>query len=561
MSLVDWLVLCSTLSLIIFYGIWKSRKQKDIGSYLLGDQSLPWYHVMFSVMATQASAITFLSAPGQAYTDGMRFVQYYFGLPLAMIVVAAVFIPVFHRMKVFTAYEYLESRFDSKTRSLAAALFLVQRGLSAGITIYAPSLILSSLMGWNIYITNIVMGSLVIMYTVLGGTKAVSYTQLQQMSIIIVGMFLAGYMVINMLPDDVSVSDAMHMAGSLGKLNIITTDFSLNDKYNIWSGLIGGFFLALAYFGTDQSQVGRYLSGKSIAQSRTGMLLNGMVKIPLQFFILLIGIFLFAFYQFHYRPIFFNKAAEEKVMQSEYGEKYRQLERDYNDLNELKIGDVYSLIEEKKWGLDITKRKNSILESEEKMKELRGEAIELIKKSDPKADTNDTNYIFLHFVISFLPVGLIGLLIAVIFSASWSSTASELNALASTTVIDFIRRFSKTTYTDLQLLRLSKITTVAWGILAIGVAMFANQMGSLIEAVNILGSLFYGTMLGIFVVAFALKSVNGTSVFFAAIAAEILVICLFTFDIAAFLWLNLFGCLAVVVFAILLRQFAFRDNR
>ncbi|HRE74168.1 MAG TPA: sodium:solute symporter [Flavobacteriales bacterium] len=553
MSFVDWIVLCSTLAGIIFYGIWKSRGQKNIEGYLLGNQSLPWYHVMFSVMATQASAITFLSAPGQAYTDGMRFVQYYFGLPLAMIVVAAVFIPVFHRLKVYTAYEYLENRFDSKTRSLAATLFLIQRGLGAGITIYAPALILSSLLGWNIYLTNIVMGGLVIFYTVAGGTKAVSYTQLQQMTVIIIGMFIAGFMVVKMLPEDVSMTDALHVAGTMGKLNVITTDFNPNDKYNIWSGLIGGFFLALAYFGTDQSQVGRYLSGKSIAQSRTGMLLNGMVKIPMQFFILLIGVLLFTFYQFHHRPIFFNKAAETTILQSEYATQYKNLEREYNDLNELKVGEIMSLIEEKRFELPTEGRKKSIQDAENKMSELRTEAIQLIKKNDPTADTNDTNYIFLHFVITFLPIGLIGLLIAVIFSASWSSTASELNALASTTVVDFIQRYGKKDRTERNVLMISRLTTVGWGIIAIGVAMFANRMGSLIEAVNVLGSLFYGTMLGIFLVAFMFKFIKGNAVFYAAILAEVVVVILFIRDDAAFLWLNMIGCIAVILFSILIQ--------
>lgn len=549
MSWIDWAVLLTTLLSIILFGIWKSRGQKNIEGYLLGDQSLPWYHVMFSVMATQASAITFLSAPGQAYMDGMRFVQYYFGLPLAMIVISVTFLPLFHRLKVYTAYEYLEQRFDLKTRALTAFLFLVQRGLAAGLTIYAPALILSSLLGWNIYLTNFLMGGLVILYTVSGGTKAVSYTQLQQMSVIIIGMFIAGYMIVELMPDDIGFSDALTVAGVMGKLNVITTEFNLNDKYNMWSGIIGGFFLALAYFGTDQSQVGRYLSGKSIAQSRTGLLMNGMAKIPMQFLILLIGALLFSFYQFNERPIFFNAAGVTKVMSSPYAEDYKTLENDYNTLNRSKLTYIHSIIEN-----DDNKSKSEILRIENEMEQKRDSAISLIQKSDPTADTNDTNYIFLNFVINFLPVGLIGLLIAVIFSASWSSTASELNALASTSIVDFYKRFSKKNKSERELLNASRFATILWGVLAIGVAMFANQLGSLIEAVNILGSLFYGTILGVFLVAFFIKDINGNSVFYAAILAEISVIFMFIFKLTAFLWLNLIGCALVIILSLAIQK-------
>lgn len=554
MSSLDWIVLCSTLMTIILFGVYKSRGQKNIDSYLLGDQSLPWYHVMFSLMATQASAITFLSAPGQAYTDGMRFVQYYFGMPLAMIVVATTFLPIFHKLKVYTAYEYLESRFDKKTRILTAFIFLVQRGLAAGITIYAPSVILSALLGWNIYLTNVFMGGLVIMYTVFGGSKAVSYTQLQQMAMIIIGMFIAGYMIVSMLPDDISFSDALKISGTLGKMNIITTDFNLNDKYNLWSGVIGGFFLALSYFGTDQSQVGRYLSGKSIRSSRIGLLLNGMVKIPMQFFILLIGVLLFTFYQFHHRPIFFNPSAVKTVMQSEYASQFSELETKYNQLNKNKSEDVQRLVAPSTTPSEIEHLKSGILATEAEMMELRKESIEIISTVDPAADKNDTNYIFLNFVINYLPIGLIGLLIAVIFSASWSSTASELNALASTTVVDFLKA-NQTSGETKNWISISRWTTVIWGVLAIAVSMFANQMGSLIEAVNILGSLFYGTVLGVFLVAFFFKFVNGNSVFWAALLGEAVVIALFTNSNIAFLWMNLIGCASVIFISIILQGF------
>ena len=560
MSTIDWIVLIGTLAAIVLYGMWKSRGQKNIQGYLLGDQSLPWYHVMFSVMATQASAITFLSAPGQAYTDGMGFVQYYFGLPLAMIVICIVFLPIFHRLKVYTAYEYLENRFDVKTRALTAFLFLIQRGLAAGLTIYAPALILSSLLGWNIYLTNIFMGGLVITYTVAGGTKAVSYTQLQQMAVILFGMFIAGYLIVELLPEGIGFSEALSIAGESGKMNVISTKFDLNDKYNIWSGIIGGFFLALAYFGTDQSQVGRYLSGKSISQSRTGLLLNGMVKIPMQFFILLIGILLFSFYQFNERPLFFNPVAVEKVMKSEYANEFGHLQLEYNQRNSENSGNYIKLIDANTSETEKAELKERVNHHESEMKNIRQEAISIIKKADPHADTNDTNYIFLNFVIHYLPIGIIGLLIAVIFSASWSSTASELNALASTSIIDFYKRFAKKEHSEKHYLMASKWATVLWGGFAILVAMFANKLGSLIEAVNILGSLFYGTILGIFLTAFFLKTVKGNAVFMAALLAEALVICFYLFDLTAFLWLNLIGCVLVMMFAILFENLTARKT-
>ncbi len=557
MSWPDWLVLCGTLLCIVVYGIWKSRGQKNIEGYLLGDQSLPWYHVMFSVMATQASAITFLSAPGQAYTDGMRFVQYYFGLPLAMIVISVVFLPIFHRLKVYTAYQFLEQRFDLKTRTLTAFLFLIQRGIAAGITIYAPALILSSLLGWNIYITNFFMGALVIVYTVAGGSKAVSYTQLQQMAIIIVGMFVAGYMVVQMLPEGVGFSDALHVAGKMGKLNVVDPRFDPDDKYTLWSGLIGGFFLALSYFGTDQSQVGRYLSGKSVAQSRVGMLMNGMVKIPMQFLILLIGALLFAFYQFHTPPVFFNKAVTEQIRTSPYAEAFEGIEAEHAQVHAQKNDRVFQLVDALHAENEVeTRRLTSELNVLEKQTEvLRDSAKVLIGPGKLGADNNDTNYIFLHFVITFLPAGLIGLLIAVIFSASWSSTSSELNALASTSIVDFYKRHRRKPSTAKHELLASKWATVLWGCIAIGVAMFANRMGSLIEAINVLGSLFYGTILGIFLVAFWMKKIGGTAVFIAALITEAIIFTLYATDAVAFLWLNPIGCGLVMFFAFLFQRF------
>lgn len=556
MSIIDWIVLLATLLLIVLYGVWKSRGAKNIEGYLLADRQLPWYHVGLSVMATQASAITFLSAPGQAYSDGLRFVQFYFGLPLAMVVLCITFIPIFHKLNVYTAYEYLEKRFDNKTRTLTAFLFLLQRGLSTGITIYAPAIVLSSILHVNITYTILFNGFLVIIYTVYGGTKAVSYTQLLQMSIIFAGLFLAAFMVVHLLPENVGFIDALHIAGKMEKLNAIDTTFDLNNRYNIWSGIIGGFFLQLSYFGTDQSQVGRYLTGSSVTQSRLGLVMNGLVKIPMQFFILLIGTLVFAFYQFYQPPVFFNKVELEKVQNSSYAQEYKRLEDAYVLLHAEKKKTVEELVvsiqnnEEER--VPEIKERLSYFTKEDK--EIRKELTSLMLKNDPQADTNDTNYVFLHFVTEQLPVGVIGLLIAIIFLASMGSTASGLNSLASTTVVDFYKRIFKKTQSDKQYLSASRWSTVAWGVFCVIVALYASKLGNLIEAVNILGSLFYGTILGIFLVAFYLKNISGTAVFVAALIAEAFIVYAWMVDLTAFLWLNVIGCLLVMFFAIIIQQ-------
>jgi Na+/proline symporter len=556
MSTLDWVILLSTLAFIVVYGIYKSRGNTDIQGYLLGNKSMKWYMVGFSVMATQASAITFLSAPGQAYTDGMRFVQFYFGLPLAMIVLCISVIPVFHRMKVYTAYEYLENRFDLKTRALGAFLFLIQRGIAAGLTIYAPAIILSSLLGWNIYLTNIFIGGLVIIYTVSGGTRAVSYTQLGQMIIILSGMGLAGYLLVQMLPQDVSFMNAVEVAGKLGKMNVVDLEFDPDNRYNLWSGLIGGFFLALSYFGTDQSQVARYLSGRSISEIRLGMLFNGIVKIPMQFSILLIGAIMFVFFQFNTPPVFFNGTEIEKARHGAYADEFGSIEKKWDDLQEVKRAHVHSLAE------GIRKNDKEIIISQQlKISQLNSEvaavrerAIGTIVKNNPAADTNDTNYIFLTYVINYLPAGVIGLLIAVIFAASMSSTSSELNALASTSLVDIYKRMIRKDGSDRHYLVASKLITVVWGLYAIMVAQFANQLGSLIEAVNILGSLFYGTILGIFVAGFYFKKLGGHAVFGGAVIAESFVVAGYLFTDISFLWFNLIGCFLVVFFGFMIQQ-------
>ncbi|HRG59026.1 MAG TPA: sodium:solute symporter [Bacteroidia bacterium] len=556
MSIIDWVVLLLTLLGIAVYGIYKSRGTKNIEGYLLADRKLPWYHVGFSVMATQASAITFLSAPGQAFSDGMRFVQFYFGLPLAMVVLCITFIPAFHKLNVYTAYEYLEKRFDLKTRSLTAFLFLLQRGLSTGITIYAPAIVLSTILKIDITYTTVLMGGIVILYTISGGTKAVSFTQLFQMGVIFSGLIVAAILVVYKLPYDVSFSDSLHIAGSLGKMNLIDTTFDWNNRYNIWSGIIGGFFLQLSYFGTDQSQVGRYLTGSSVTQSRLGLIMNGLIKIPMQFFILMIGILVFTFYQYHEPPVFFNPVETSKIEQSKYNEDYQKIKKDYTDLHHEKLTSLNAFVaalhsdDESK----IKIAKLQLNQAEHKLQACRKGATDLMLKHNAKADVNDSNYVFLTFVMNFLPVGMIGLIIAIIFLASMGSTASGLNSLAGTFIVDFYKRLIKKDNQEINYLKASRWATASWGVFCIIVALYASRLGNLIEAVNILGSLFYGTILGIFLVAFYVKHVKAQAVFIAACLAEVFIIVAWQLDLTAFLWLNVLGCILVVGMAILLQM-------
>ncbi|MFZ1311457.1 MAG: sodium:solute symporter [Chitinophagaceae bacterium] len=568
MSQLDWIVLIVTLLAIISYGLYKSRTSRNLEGYFLSNRSMPWGLVLLSIMGTQASAITFLSAPGQAYTDGMRFVQYYFGLPLAMIVICIFFVPIFSKLKVFTAYEYLENRFDGKTRTLTSFLFLLQRGLSTGISVFAPSIILSSLFGWNIYYTNILMGGLLIIYTMSGGAKAVAYTQQLQLLIIFTGMFLAGYMVVNMLPANVSFADALQVSGKLGKLNVITTGFengkfNWSDQYNLLSGLIGGFFLALSYFGTDQSQVGRYLTAKSLRESRLGLLMNGLVKVPMQFAILLIGALVFTFYQFNTAPIFFNEVQVKKLEQSVYKDSFMLVQQQYEAIAEKKHQMViaYSTATDNDDKLAEESSLASLRSLQKSADSLRGKVKAWLNSKQVGGDGNDTNYIFLRFVVDHLPVGLVGLLIAIIFLASWGSIAAAINSLSSSTMVDFHRRFTKKDETGETEYRLSKWYTLAWGVFCIIVAMFTYNIGnSLIEAVNVLGSLFYGVILGVFLVAFFIKRItNGSVVFWAALLAELLVLTVFILTKTGvfkmgFLWLNPIGAFGVIFFALLLER-------
>ncbi|MBF9253961.1 sodium:solute symporter [Pontibacter sp. 172403-2] len=559
---LDWIVLLGTLGFIVIYGVWKTRGSQDIEGYLKGNNSMKWWTIGLSIMATQASAITFLSTPGQAYEDGMRFIQFYFGLPIAMVIISITVIPIFYRLNVFTAYEFLENRFDLKTRSLAALLFLVQRGLAAGITIYAPAIILSTMLGWSLTATNLIIGVLVIIYTVSGGTKAVSVTQTQQMAVMMGGMLVAGFMVVQYLPENVSFGDAVAVAGKMGKMNVVDFSFDWDDRYNFWSGMTGGLFLALSYFGTDQSQVARYLGGKSIAESRLGLLFNGLLKIPMQFMILFIGVMVFVFYQFNQPPVFFNEAARSKVYATPYAGEMRELETKYTAAFQEKQEAVHGLVAALK-----TENEAAIVIAENKVdalttaaKAVREEVKGVISKATPKAETKDTDYVFISFVMKYLPAGLVGLLLAVIFSAAMSSSSSELNALASTTVVDIYRRSVKQHASPKHYLIASKLFTIGWGLIAVLFATYASLLDNLIQAVNIIGSIFYGTILGIFLVAFYFKYIRGNAVFWAAVLAELVVLyCHFYTDIA-FLWFNVIGCACVILFGFILQPLLGREK-
>lgn len=557
MQTLDWIILVTSLIFIVLYGLWKGRGNKDIQGYLLADRNMRWLPVLLSIMATQASAITFLSLPGQAFVDGVRFVQFYLGLPVAMVILSLTAVPLYHRLKVYTAYEFLENRFDLKTRALAAFLFLTQRGIAAGLTIFAPSLILSTLLGWNLYITNFIIGILVIIYTTSGGTKAVSWTHFQQMFIITIGMGFAFFMVLHLLPDHLSFFRAVQVAGKMGKLNAMDFSFDLNNRYTFWSGLIGGLFLQLSYFGTDQSQVQRYLSGKSITHSRMALLLNGIVKIPMQFSILFLGAMMFIFYQFETPPVFFNSVAVHQVKESPLASQYSRLEEEYHQISQQKrqaVDDLADALEKDNPAI-IEVTRDRALALQQQAGDVRQQAVTLMQQNSPDLNPSDTNYIFLSFVLSYLPVGVIGLILAVIFAASMSSTASELNALASTTVIDIYKRIIHKKGSASHYLMISRLATLFWGLYAILMAEFASRLGSLIEAVNIVGSLFYGTILGIFLVGFYFKKIRGTATFFAAILAELIVLfCAFSTGIT-FLWYNVIGCLAVIILGFLFNAY------
>jgi len=563
MSLIDWIVLIVTLVGIILYGLYRSRSEKNLESYFLMNRSSSWYLILLGIMGTQASAVTFLSAPGQAYTDGMRFVQYYFGLPLAMVVLSITFVPVFYKLRLFTAYEFLEKRFDGKTRTFTSLLFLLQRGLSTGISISAPSIILSSLLGWDIFWTNILMGGLLIIYTFTGGAKAVAYTQQIQFIIVMAGMFIAGYMVVHLLPGNLGLMDALHIGGKAGKLNVITSGkgdhgFQWNDRYNIWSGMIGGFFLALSYFGTDQSQVGRYLTASSTRESRMSLLLNGLIKIPMQFGILLLGVLVFSYYQFAKEPLFFNQTQLDLLAKTKYADSLKIIMHDYDALQKEKIDQMDPSLE-----TQVANRMRQGLTMQyvqKKQTDLRATIKRWLRDKDVKGDANDTNYIFLRFVVDHMPKGLIGLLIAVIFLSAWGSVAASLNALSSATVNDLHKRWVKEPLSLKREYYYSQMYTLLWGIFCVVIAQLAYNIGnSLIEAVNVLGSLFYGVILGIFLVAFYFKKIGATPVFISAVIVEVFVISIHILNQneivnISFLWLNAIGALGVILMSMILNE-------
>ena len=549
MTPLDWSVLIGTIAFIVGYGVWRYRHSATMESYLRGDGDMRWPTIGLSVMATQASAITFLSMPGQAYEDGMRFVQFYFGLPLAMVVVSKVIVPIYYRLRVYTAYEYLEGRFDVRVRLLAAGLFLIGRGLAAGITIYAPAIILSSVLGWSLHRTNLGIGLAVILYTVVGGTKAVSQTQKQQMVVIMAGMVIAFVIAVFSLPEDVSLFDATAAAGALGRMNVVNLAFDPSDRYNIWSGLLGGFFLSLSYFGTDQSQVQRYLSGSSVSQSRLGLLFNGVLKIPMQFFILYIGVVVFAVFFFVQPPVIFNEPALRAVAATPQAAEMAEVQGRWQSAWQQRQTEVRNFIANRNDATDGQDARTQLVAAQRNMDQVRSEARAVMARATPEAEQKDSDYIFITFVLRFLPHGLIGLLIAVILSAAMSSTASELNALGSTTTIDFYKRLLRPEASERHFLLASKAFTVLWGAVALAFATFASLLDNLIQAVNILGSIFYGTVLGIFLTAFFLARVGGTAVLAAALVAQGSVVALFLLSDVGFLWFNLIGCAIVLVVA------------
>ena len=556
MQLFDWIILIVTLLFIVIYGAWKTKGSKNVEDFILGGNETPWHIVGLSVMATQASAITFLSTPGQAYHDGMGFVQFYFGLPIAMVVICITFIPLYHKYKVYTAYEYLEKRFDLKTRSLAAVLFLFQRGLGTGLTIYAPAIILSAILGWNLTYMNIVIGVLVIVYTFSGGTKAVNVTQKQQMFVIMSGMFITFFLILRYLPNDMTFTSALHIAGANDKMNIVNFSFDPEEKYTFWSGITGGFFLALAYFGTDQSQVGRYLSGRSVKESQMGLIMNGLLKVPMQFFILLTGVMVFVFFLFNHVPLNFNPNNKAMIEKSAYKGEYNALEKKLDDLSEDKKVINLLYIDQLNQDYDNPTLRKELVTLSNKEKDLRDRAKEIILKADSNSETNDKDYVFFHFIRNYLLKGLIGLLLAVIISAAMSSTASGLNALASTTAIDIYKRNVKVEKSERHYLNATKFFTLLWGIIAILFACIVTLFENLIQLVNIIGSIFYGTVLGIFLVGFYLHKVQSKAIFYSAVVSQITIFIIYYYAIYIFpsgqeklgyLWLNFIGAMLTIV--------------
>ena len=544
----DWVVLVAALVSIVAYGLYRSRGSNTVDSYLLAGKSMPWYAMALSIMATQASAITFISTTGQAYVDGMRFVQFYFGLPVAMVILCATVVPLFHHARVYTAYEFLENRFDGKTRALASFIFLCQRGLSAGFTIYAPALVLGVILGWPERVTTSLMGAVVIAYTVLGGIKAVTWSNVQQMCVIMLGLVVALVTVVALLPHQVSFRDAAYLAGAAGRLNAVTTNFNWQDRFNIWSGLLGGTFLFLSYFGCDQSQVQRYLTGKSIAQSKLSLLFTAIAKIPMQFFILFIGAMVFVFYIFEPAPMVFQRVEYNRIQQPELRARYEPIAARYQDAVERRKAEALAIVEARHSG-DARAENQAIANyrrAQQDVDTARRQSATLVESTGGEKGFRDTNYIFLSFVTRYLPAGIVGLVIAVILAATMSSSSGEINSLATVSIVDIYKRHFRKHATDHHYLTASRVATAFWGAYAVAFAGLGKHLGSLIEAVNIVGSLFYGSLLGVFVLAFFFKRATGTGAFAGMIAGEAAIFAAFLFTGISFLWYNVIGCVVVI---------------
>lgn len=560
MNLLDWIVLFGVLGLIVLYGVLKSKNTSSMEGFLVGNRSMPWWTVCLSIMATQASAVTFLSTPGQAFDDGMRFLQFYFGLPLAMVILCITAVPLYRKLKVFTAYEYLESRFDVKVRSLAAFYFLILRGLSVGITVFAPSLILSTILGWRIEVTTALIGSMVMIYTITGGSKAVSLTQRYQLMIIMGGMIVAGGIAFYHIPD-MSFGETFTYAGTVGKMNLINFNFDLSDRYNIWSGLLAGLFLFLSYFGADQSQVGRYLAGASVTESRLGLIFNGLLKIPMQFIILYIGILVFIFYQFNQPPLIHNRSLWERALKTEQGAVLNSVNAEYDKVfsekREQSVTLAAAIRADDQQQIDQTQ--NNVRRLEAEGRKLRDQAKEIVTKATGEKNS-DNDFVFINFVMTWLPHGVIGLLLAIVFSAAMSSTASELNALTSTSTVDVYKRSIVKSAEDHHYVIASKWITAGWAVFAMAFAVWASNDENLIQRVNIVGSLFYGTLLGMFLTAFYIKYIKSDAVFYAAVIGELIVLAVWKFTSVAFLYYNFIGCAAVIGFAFIF-QFIVNQTR
>lgn len=553
METLDWIILGCTLLFIVVYGTLRTKGSKNVEEYILANKETNWWTVGLSVMATQASAITFLSTPGQAYHDGMGFVQFYFGLPLAMIVICMAFIPVYHRLKVYTAYEFLETRFDSKTRTLAATIFLIQRSVGTGLTIYAPAIILSSILNWNLTYITILIGVLIIFYTYFGGTKALNVTQTQQAFVIMLGMFITFFIIILDFPEEMTFNNALGVAAINGKMDLLNFSTDPSERYTIWNGITGGFFLMLAYFGTDQSQVGRYLSGKSVKETQMGLIMNGLLKVPMQFFILLVGVMVFIFFQTYKAPLHFNPVNVDHVKNSSYQHEYETLEKKLDLLLDEKKEITLLYTGQLNQDFDNPILEEKIMTLNENEKELRHQANQLIKKASPSSDTNDKDYVFIYFILNFLPKGLIGFLLAVIFSAAMSSSASGLYAVASTSAIDLYKAHVKGK-SEKHYLQVTKLSVVFWGIVCIITACFISLFENLIQLVNIIGSIFYGTVLGLFLIALFIKFVKAHAAFWAALTTQITVILIYSAKVVSYLWLNLIGAILVILLALILQS-------